>query len=119
MSAPREVIAGYEAPFPGTAYKAGARAWPLLVPLRPENPGAPEMGRARSALSNWEKPTLVMFSDSDPITRGGDRFFRRLLPGAEDQPKIVIQNAGHFLQEEKGDEIASHIATFIERTPLG
>ena len=62
-------------------------------------------------------PALVMFSDGDPITRGGDEWFREIIPSAKDQPKIVIEDAGHFLQERKGPEIARHILDFIERTP--
>ncbi len=114
----REEVAAYEAPFPDERYKAGAAVWPLLVPLHIDDPGASELKRAREFLSNWNKPVLVMFSDSDPITRGGDKFFRKLIPTAKDQSEIVISDAGHFLQEEKGEEIADHILEFINRTPL-
>jgi haloalkane dehalogenase len=112
-----EVIAAYDAPFPDVSYKAGAMAFPLLVPVHPDDPGAAEMRRARQVLSKWSKPVLVMFSDKDPITKGGDRFFRALIPTAKDQPEIVIEDTGHFLQEEKGEVIAQHILQFISRTP--
>jgi haloalkane dehalogenase len=115
---PPDVIAAYEAPFPSKSYKAGAMVWPLLVPIRPDDPGAAEMRRARQILSEWTKPVLVMFSDSDPITRGADEMFRNLIPTAREQPQIVIEGAGSFLQEEKGGEIARHILEFVARTPL-
>ena len=108
-----EIIKAYEAPFPEEKYKVGARAWPLLVPISPDNPVATIMLETREKLKKWNKPALVMFSDKDPITKGADKFFRKLLPTAEDNPEIVIKNAGHFLQEEKGEEIADHIINFL------
>jgi haloalkane dehalogenase len=111
-----EIVAAYDAPFPDATYKAGAQKFPLLVPIEYDQAGAADMRETREALRTWTKPALVMFSDGDPVTRGGDRFFRKLIPSAKEQPEIVIEGAGHFLQEEKGEEIAAHIVSFIGRS---
>jgi haloalkane dehalogenase len=106
------VEAAYDAPFPDKRYKAGARAFPALVPGKPDDPGVAEMLRAREALQRWDKPALVMFSDKDPITRGGEKWFNGNIPSRQGQPEICIHNAGHFLQEDAAEEIAGHIAGF-------
>jgi haloalkane dehalogenase len=111
-----EIVAAYDAPFPDASYRAGVAAFPLLIPLKLDDPGAAELRQTREALKSWNKPALVMFSDSDPVTGGGDRFFRKIIPTAQNEPIITIQGAGHFLQEEKGEEIAMHIAAFLRRT---
>jgi haloalkane dehalogenase len=110
-----DVVAAYDSPFPDAIYKAGAMAFPLLVPVTPDDPASPAMRQARERLAQWRKPALVMFSDGDPITRGADRFFRALIPSAKDQPEITIHDAGHFLQEDKGEEIAQHILEFLAK----
>jgi haloalkane dehalogenase len=110
-----EIIAAYDAPFPDASYRAGVAVFPRLIPLKMDDPGAAEQRQTREALKSWNKPALVMFSDSDPVTGGGDRFFRKIIPTAKDQPIITIQGAGHFLQEEKGAEIAAHIVDFLRR----
>jgi haloalkane dehalogenase len=113
---PPEVIAAYNAPFPDDSYKAGARQFPLLVPTRPDDPASEANRRAWEVLRRWEKPLLTAFSDSDPVTRGGERVFQKLIPGAHGQPHVTITGAGHFLQEDKGEELAQVVVDFIRRT---
>lgn len=109
----KEIKKAYNAPFPSKKYKAAAKAFPLMVPGSPQDLGVKEMKKAREVLSNWNKPCLVMFSDKDPIMSGLDKFFRKIIPSANDQPQITIKNASHFLQEDSGEEIAENIRLFM------
>lgn len=111
-----EVIAAYDAPFPDERHKAGARRFPALVPTSSDDPASAPNRKAWEVLSRWEKPFLTAFSDSDPITRGGDRYFQQAIPGAKGQPHTTIVGAGHFLQEDKGPELAAAIVDFLART---
>jgi len=113
---PPEVIAAYDAPFPDDSYKAGARVFPVLVPTSPDDPASAPNREAWKVLQKWEKPFLTAFGDSDPITRGGDRVLQQLIPGTKGQPHTTIAGAGHFIQEDKGEELAAVVNDFIART---
>ena len=107
------VVAAYDAPFPAEEFKAGARAFPLLVPTTPEDPAAGANRAAWEALADWKKPFLTAFSDGDPITGGGNAIFERTVPGAQGQPHTTIEGGGHFLQEDKGPELAEVVVQFV------
>ena len=111
-----DVIAAYDAPFPDRSYRAGVAAMPLIVPTTVDMPGAAKHRKVRERLKNWDKPALILFSDKDPITSAAAPFFYKMIPTAQEQPQATIEGAGHFLQEEAGTEIATHIRAFIERT---
>ena len=113
---PPEVVAAYDAPFPDDSYKAGARIFPSLVPTSPDDPASAPNRAAWEVLQKWEKPFLCAFSDSDPITRGGDRALQAQIPGTKGQPHTTIEGAGHFLQEDKGEELGRVVADFIAAT---
>jgi haloalkane dehalogenase len=106
----------YDAPYPEESFKAGARAFPALVPVRPDQASVQENIAAWKVLGAFEKPFLTAFSDQDPITRGGEAVFQARIPGARGQQHVTIRNAGHFLQEDQPDEIADVIDAFILRT---
>ncbi len=112
----KATVNAYNAPFPSGKYKAGARVFPALVPDKPTSEGVTELKQARAVLKEWDKPALVMFSDKDPIMSGAWKWFYYNIPTAKDQPKITIKDAGHFLQEDAGEEIAQHIVDFMDRT---
>ena len=114
---PKEVLRGYEAPFPDDSYKAGARIMPSLVPISPDDPEHEANKKASELFKQWKKPFLTAFSDSDPVTRGGERFWQKYVPGTQGQNHVTIKNAGHFVQEDKGPELANLIVEFIKNNP--
>jgi haloalkane dehalogenase len=114
---PPEVVDAYDAPFPDETYKEGARQFPVLVPTRPDDPASADNRRAWEVLAGFDKPFLCAFSDQDPITRGADRPFRELIPGAADQDHVTIADGAHFLQEDQGPALADAVVTFVRATP--
>lgn len=108
-----DVIAGYDAPFPDDTYKAGARIFPTLVPTSPDDPARADNEAAWAVLSRFDKPFLVCFSDQDAVTKGGEAPFLAKVPGAAGQPHITIEGGGHFLQEDRGPELAQVLIDFI------
>lgn len=107
------VVAGYDAPFPKARFKAAARMFPMLVPTRPDDPASAANRHALDVFSRWEKPFLTLFSDRDPITRGGEKFWQSHVPGAAGVAHATIHGAGHFLQEEKPEELVASLRPFF------
>lgn len=107
-------VAAYDAPFPDESHKAGARRFPLLVPVTPDDPEAAANRQAWEVLAQWRKPWLTLFSDQDPITRGGDRAFQKLVPGCSGQPHEEMRGGGHFLQEDVGVELAERMLAWMK-----
>jgi haloalkane dehalogenase len=109
-----EIIAAYDAPFPDESYKAGARAFPLLVPSSPDDPAHDANVAAWVGLAAFDRPFLTAFSDSDPITAGSHRHLQERIAGAKGQPHTTIVDAAHFLQEDKGEDLARVVAEFVK-----
>jgi haloalkane dehalogenase len=113
---PADVLAAYDAPFPDRSFTAGLRQLIALIPLTRNDPGA-KIGRTTmAALERWERPFLTAYSDDDPATRGWDGVFQRRVPGAAGQRHTTITGAGHFVQEQCGEELGHVIARFVADT---
>jgi haloalkane dehalogenase len=111
---PDDVVAAYEAPFPNVESKAGAAQFPLLVPTSEDEPMVAQQRQMADALSRWEKPALIAFSDSDPVfpfPKAGDRYVD-LIPSVSGQ--VRIEGAAHFLQEDRGEQIADEIIRLLD-----
>jgi haloalkane dehalogenase len=101
-----EEVAAYDAPFPDDSYKAGARIFPSLVPTSPDDPAASANRAAWQVFEQWTKPFICCFSDSDPVTKGGDKPFLAKIPGAQGQPHVTVEHAHHFFQEDAAPQLA-------------
>jgi haloalkane dehalogenase len=110
---PPEVVAAYDAPFPDESFKAGARAFPMLVPSSPNDPAHDANVAAWVGLAAFPRPFLTAFSDSDPITKGAHRALEADIAGAQGQPHTTIVGGGHFLQEDCGEDLARVVAAFV------
>ena len=108
-----DVIAGYEAPFPDESFKVGARVFPSLIPTTPDNPAAAANRAAWESLARFDRPFLCAFSDGDPLTAGADRRMLVVIPGTTGQPHTTIEGAGHFLQEDRGAELAKVLVDWV------
>jgi len=107
-----DAVAAYDAPFPAPESKAGVLAFPEQVPTEPEHPNTAPLMAIREALASWEKPVLVLFGDSDPIFRPEvAEAIAEWIPGA--LPSELVENAGHFVQEDAGEEVAARIVEFL------
>jgi haloalkane dehalogenase len=113
---PPAVLAAYDAPFPDPSYAAAVRAMPGLVPATPDDPASAANRAAWRQLAAWDKPFLVAFSDRDPITGPMAPVLKRTMPGAAGRHHPVLEGAGHFLQEDAGEELGAVIADFIRAT---
>lgn len=113
-----EVIAAYDAPFPDQSYTEGARQFPTLVPISPEDPAAAANRKAWEVLETMELPFLTAFSDGDPITAGGDKILQARIPGASGRAHATIVGGGHFLQEDRGEELARVVVDFVRTGSL-
>jgi len=107
------VIAAYDAPFPDETYKEGARQFPTLVPTSTDDPEAPANRAAWEVLAKFERPFVCAFSDEDKITAGNERHLIKRIAGAAGQPHTVIKGGGHFLQEDRGPELAQVVVDLV------
>lgn len=110
-------VRAYDAPFPDPSFQAGARAFPMLVPIDVDNPAVPANREAWNVLRSWTKPFLTLFADRDPITAGGDQPFQTRIPGAAGQPHRLVEGAGHFIQEDCPEQLVRDILDLVARTP--
>lgn len=112
-------VAAYNAPYPDEDYKAGARQFPTLVPTSLDDPESQNNMAAWDVLRQFDRPWLCLFGDSDPITAGGDKYITAQIPGCQNQPHQIIKQGGHFIQEDKGEELAGLMVEWMKLCNYG
>ena len=110
-----EVVDAYAAPFPDDSFKEGARIWPSLVPTSVDDPAVPGNRAAWEVLETYKRPVVCAFSDQDPVTQGGERAFQSRVPGAANQPHTTVEGAGHFVQEDRPEEVVRVLVDLVAR----
>lgn len=108
----------WAAPFPAEEYIQGARQFPSLVPIIPDNPAIPANRAAWSFFEQFDRPFLTAYGDSDPVTKGGEKRFIESVPGARGQQHTILKGAGHFIQDDAGEELAAVVVAFMQNNPL-
>ncbi|MEL6464237.1 MAG: haloalkane dehalogenase [Pseudomonadota bacterium] len=112
-----EEVAAYNAPFPDERHKAGARMLPMLVPDGPNDPAAAPNRAAWQVLAGLDLPVLTAFGAQDKVMAGVEKVFQRMMPGAKGQAHVIFDGAGHFLQEDVGEDLAHAAVAFIRANP--
>jgi haloalkane dehalogenase len=111
-----EARQAYDAPFPDESFKAGARTFPMLVPVDPNDPASEPNRQAWQRLQAFERPFLTVFGDADPFSSGAERALQKRIPGARGQAHRVLPGVGHFIQEDAGAELGKLVAEFVRGT---
>ena len=109
-----EEYRAWSAPFPSQEFMAGARQFPSLVPIIPDNPAIPANKAAWEVFAKFEKPFITAFSDSDPVTKGGEKRWIETVPGARGQMHTILKGAGHFIQDDAAAELCSLVIKFMQ-----
>ena len=110
---PHEVLRAYDAPYPADEYKVGARVFPALIPVTPDDPSAAAVRASREALAGWTRPFLTVYGEKDPIGGAADAMFQQLVPGASGQPHVRLVEAGHNMPEDAGETLGQIVADFV------
>jgi haloalkane dehalogenase len=111
-----QTLRGYDAPYPDDTYKAGARVFPALIPVRPDDPSAPAVRASRTALGQSDMPFLTVYGEQDPIGGAADAMFHSLVPGTAGQPHVRLADAGHNMPEDAGALLGTVVADFAKAT---